>query len=374
MRILLTGYYGFGNFGDDLLLVCAHSATRERFPDAELVVFANYSEHLGAHVDPSFRHYLHRLVPPTTPLIDWTARERFDLVVHGGGGVFFDDRPGRLRDAALNAVVAGVGARGYRRLAGAARALLGRPPRVTADRRVGLGIGLGPYVASGRRLWREAEVLGSFSRLAVRDPGSHQWAVKLGLGGCCRQFTDLAFGVDRWLGPARPRAAAGDVVGVVLCDGKRGNADILEAVAAGRLAGQPVRFIFLDGVHDARLIERIRASGHDVVVWDPRVHPLRSFVDELAACSLLVSNRAHGAIVGACVGVPSICIGADAKLRSVHGMIPTGTRLLEVEALSSLPELASAMLRGLPGLRRGLAADVAARRAEVSEMTAYALA
>jgi polysaccharide pyruvyl transferase WcaK-like protein len=373
MRILLTGYYGFGNFGDDLLLVCAHSATRERFPDAEIVIFANYSENLaGTSVDGAFRRYVHRLLPSATTLVDWTDRGHFDLVVHGGGGVFLGDRPGGLGDALLNAVVAGIGARRYRYAAAVARSTLRRPARCTAGERIGFGIGVGPYVASSRRLWREAEVLGSFARLAVRDPESQRWATRLGLGDRTREFTDLAFGVDHWL-RAPPAAPTSPQLGLVLCDGKPGNADVLAVAAGGRVGELPARFVFLDSVHDRALIRSVERAGHDVLVWDPWAMSVERFAAELARCTLLVSNRAHGAIVGGCLGVPSICIAADAKLRAVHGMLPGGTRLLEPSDIGRrlVPTL-RVMVETLGELRAGLAADVVARTQQVREMIAYA--
>jgi polysaccharide pyruvyl transferase WcaK-like protein len=373
MRILLTGYYGFGNFGDDLLLVCSHAAARERFPGAEILVFANCSANLaGAPADAAFRQYVHRLLPAPATLVDWTHRDHFDLVVHGGGGTFLDDRPGRLRDALANRLVAAIGAPRYTHVAALARTALRRPARCTAGERVGFGIGLGPYVTSSRRLWREAEILGSFARLAVRDPESRRWATRLGLGARARQFTDLAFGVDRWL-RAAPPAAPSPLLGIVLCDGKAGNADVLAAAAGGRLAGVPARFVFLDPIHDRALIRRVEREGHDVLVWDPWSSSLERFAAELARCTLLVSNRAHGAIAGACVGVPSVCIAADAKLRSVHGMLPGGSRLLEpAEIDRKLAPTVGAMLETLGELRAGLAADVATRKQQVREMVAYA--
>src|SRR5690606_41007532 len=40
-KILLKGYFGFANLGDDLLLVTAYSLLREAFPTAAIDVFSN---------------------------------------------------------------------------------------------------------------------------------------------------------------------------------------------------------------------------------------------------------------------------------------------------------------------------------------------
>jgi polysaccharide pyruvyl transferase WcaK-like protein len=374
MRLLIAGYYGFGNFGDDLLLSCVHAMVRKRFPCADIFIFANYSENLsGANVEAGYRDYIHNMLDGRVSLIDWTYKGHFDLIVHGGGGVFFDNNCGQFSDRVNDWVVSLLGVRRYRKLTQLARLALNRNESLTCDRRIGLGIGVGPYTNNSPRLWKEAEILGDFHRLAVRDDESHVWACRHGLAKFTQKFTDIVFGVSNWmpneLNSPRPSS---NVLGIVLCSKKKGNEAVLATLEGLKSQNLALKFFFLDQHYDSDLIQRVGQLGYQTVVWNPWRMSLIEFSTQLAECSLLVSNRAHGAIVGACVGVPSICIATDPKLRSVHAMLPTGSLLIEISAIETqLTALVLKTLNKLNEFQRCLKDDTIQREQEVLNMMAY---
>jgi polysaccharide pyruvyl transferase CsaB len=79
MRILLSGYYGFGNLGDEALLEVIVTQLRARFPAAAIDVLSN---------DPAGTA---RLGVEATPRWEWRAIRdavaKADVVVSGGGGL-----------------------------------------------------------------------------------------------------------------------------------------------------------------------------------------------------------------------------------------------------------------------------------------------
>lgn len=79
-RVLLSGYYGFGNLGDEALLEVIVERMRSRFPSVELEV-------LSATPASTARH--HHVF--STPRWDWRAIRkavgRADVVLSGGGGL-----------------------------------------------------------------------------------------------------------------------------------------------------------------------------------------------------------------------------------------------------------------------------------------------
>lgn len=79
-RILLSGYYGYGNLGDDALLEVIISELRRRIPHAALEVLSAEPEETA-----------HLLKVEATPRADLLAVkravERADLVLSGGGGL-----------------------------------------------------------------------------------------------------------------------------------------------------------------------------------------------------------------------------------------------------------------------------------------------
>jgi polysaccharide pyruvyl transferase CsaB len=79
-RVLLSGYYGFGNLGDEALLEVIVDRLRRRFPAVQLDVLS---------ATPAATARLHGV--DSTPRWDWRATRaairRADVVVSGGGGL-----------------------------------------------------------------------------------------------------------------------------------------------------------------------------------------------------------------------------------------------------------------------------------------------
>lgn len=79
-RVLLSGYYGFGNLGDEALLEVMLERMRARFPSARLEVLS---------ASPQITASRHRV--EAAPRWDWrevrSAIARSDVVVSGGGGL-----------------------------------------------------------------------------------------------------------------------------------------------------------------------------------------------------------------------------------------------------------------------------------------------
>ena len=80
LRFLLSGYYGYGNLGDDALLEVIVTQLRERYPHAIIDVLSARPEETA-----------HRLRVEATPRADLLAMkravDRADIVLSGGGGL-----------------------------------------------------------------------------------------------------------------------------------------------------------------------------------------------------------------------------------------------------------------------------------------------
>src|SRR5687768_7222558 len=82
-RLLIAGYYGFGNAGDEAILHSIRNILRRHFPAATLVVLTG---------DPAETRRVHGV-----ETVEWTdiagittAIDSSDLVIIGGGGLFHD--------------------------------------------------------------------------------------------------------------------------------------------------------------------------------------------------------------------------------------------------------------------------------------------
>jgi len=100
LKILLGGYYGFGNLGDELILSVIVKELRQRFPNADLKILS---------ADPAETE-LNHLVPAVNrwnPLSVFLSILRSDFFFLGGGGLFQDTTSGRSLMYYLLLILAG---------------------------------------------------------------------------------------------------------------------------------------------------------------------------------------------------------------------------------------------------------------------------
>lgn len=369
MDVLLQGYYGRGNFGDDVLLKVTHALVKRAWPDS--VVFTRCAGSAHGYV-PAM------LGDASVTVLPYSRGRHFDVIVHGGGGTFFDFAKGSPLDALLNRFVLCGGGAAYRRMEMWARSLAARPPD-TATVRIGWGIGVGTFTLSSRLLRHRVPTLLDFDGLMVRDAASLRNLDALGISVPAEHGTDIAFLDELWA-PALPsdRTGAPDRqrrrVGIVLRDwrdaGAPSHARSIVDAAHGLAQQYDVTFLLLDATADVDTAAL--TQGWPVVVWDPHASSFGEFSSALGSHDVLITSRAHGAICGAVLGVPSVLIDIEPKLRTVHDMLPRSTRLVPAQPTSA--ELLEA-LHELSSIDRSvLAAEVSANHAVAARSTARLIA
>src|SRR5262249_26943819 len=161
-RVLVAGYYGFGNTGDEAILAALVAGLRERQPAARLVV---------ASGDPGQARQRHGGASTfwRDPLALAEEVRRSDLVVIGGGGLF-QDYAGVERDTLLTPRHGGV-----TYYAGpAVLAAAARKPYILH------GLGFGPLDSDDARRIVGAVARGA-ARISVRDEASRALLSVLGV-------------------------------------------------------------------------------------------------------------------------------------------------------------------------------------------------
>lgn len=273
MRLLISGYYGAGNLGDEALL----------------------GGLLAALADAGVRVSVASLDPPATRAVHGVAAVHrlrglpgalltHDAVVSGGGGLLQDVTSGRSLGYYLGVL-------------DAARAL---------RRRVAVfGQSLGPLSPAGERRVRRA-LRGV--PLGLRDGPSLALAERLGLAA--RAVADPAL-----LLPPAPGLGAGADAPFVLVP--RAGYPNLGAVLAevGRrrsAAGERLRIVLAHPAHDLAEGRRLRAALPSAELLAPAdVAGLRR---ALADARAVVSGRLHGLVLAAAAGVPVAGVAYDPKV------------------------------------------------------------
>lgn len=360
MRIVVRGYYGAGNFGDDILSLVAYRSVTESAPRVPVTV-----ESLGGE-------YLADVLGPSAVLSPVGSLRPDDVNVLGGGGLFYDFAGGRPALQPLEWLLERVGASAAGAVYSFARRARPAGERRWGRHNIAYGIGIGPYAPGSRNRLLAAIILSHFQGIAVRDASSLAILRSWHLAGRARQFTDIAF-LRRFWYPGAPPAhgIARRRIAVVVRDWKHppvGNsyiAPLSRAITVLQRRGMDVTLVSFDAKADSRVLDEFPGSI-ERLVWSPGAMGMQAFADALAAHDLVVSARAHGAILGAALGVPAICVGIEPKLAAVAGMLSGSARLWN--APFSDAELAKLVteLTESPSLRQDLEGDVA-RNAALAE-------
>ncbi len=171
MRVLISGYYGFGNIGDEAILATLVSVLRERRPDMQICVLSAKPEHTATA-------YQVQAAPRWDLRSIWRELKAADLFISGGGGLLQD----------TTSLLSPLYYLGLMRLARAA----GTPYVI-------LGQGLGPLRRSLVR-WAARRCLSRAAAITVRDAESLDVARSLGVTGEINVTCDPAI----LLQPAEP--------------------------------------------------------------------------------------------------------------------------------------------------------------------------
>jgi polysaccharide pyruvyl transferase CsaB len=292
VRVLLSGYYGFGNLGDEALLEVIVARMRRRFPGARLEVLSATPQTTASN---------HRI--DATSRWDWGAVRaaigRADVVVSGGGGLL--QSATSLRSLLYYA--------GILREAIRAR----RKTMVFAQ-------SIGPLDFWGRLVVRR--FCSGLDRATVRDRGSRTILQELVPRTPVEQTADPVFlyeipdgGGDLSIDGLGPESGAYAIVSVRKSSSMR-DAPAIIARAVDRLAqrhGVRAAFLPLGGAPDAAVsTDVIRACTSNPVLL-PECTPAKA-ASILRGARVVVGMRLHSLILAARYAVPFLAIAYDPKV------------------------------------------------------------
>ncbi len=338
-------------------MLVTHALAGQILPDARIAV------RVGTPAT-----YLDRLLGIGVARLPFGTRDQHRLILHGGGGTFFDFADHGPLERGLNAVLFAAGTAAFIKFDYLLRKLVGRQ-HLSARTRLGFGLGIGTFTPGSARLREALPVLADFDALWVRDAESVANLSRVAVTPPVILGSDLAFLWDYWCPPSlvlapridrpgRPR------VGVVLRDWPAGSG---AAFAQGFLplldhlsGGYELTLISLDPYTDAGTLAAL--SQYQQVKWQPEQISMLEFAEKLSSQDVLLTSRAHGAICGACLGRASVIVGIEPKLEAVHAMLPGATRLvcLPYDPLG----VAALIEEALAITTDSIAADVHRNRAE----------
>jgi polysaccharide pyruvyl transferase CsaB len=346
-RFVLSGYYGFGNLGDEALLEVIVSQLRSRWPRCAVDVLSGNPEQTARTFDVE-----------ATPRMDLGrvrhALERADVVLSGGGGLL--QNVTSLRSLLYYANV----------IRSAVRA--GKPTMIFAQ-------SVGPLDFFGRA------VVKNFCRgvaaATVRDARSRTLLQSLLPGVDVQRTADPVFLFEPQGEPLDLAAEglAGEdaplvVISVRKWQGAEATTQALAAVA-DRLAGEcgaRVAFLPLGGAADAEVSTAIirRCASTPVLLPD---YPLGQAAQVIARASLVIGMRLHALIIAARMAVPFLALPYDPKVSALCDDLqyPLGPLFVPGTPLPPAAEIAR-RLDDAWARRAELAAHLSGVRAELEAL------
>jgi polysaccharide pyruvyl transferase WcaK-like protein len=316
-RIILKGYYGFGNLGDDILMHTCYRWMREHYPSAEILI----------STESKNPFYVRFLLGENVRIIHSSENVKADWIIYGGGGVFFDFSVGNWSYWMLNQFIRILGHENFQKLYRAYRSLRGTSG-IKSRFRAGLGIGVGTYTPSSRKFYAQLNDLLDFDFMMVRDEVSLKHLQNLKLKFTVSIGSDLAFMVEYWKDSGwtlLPENRNNKIIGIILRDWVYDHHEAIHALlkSADQLAGKgySVRCFSFDGSADPVFISCF-SDKYPMQVWDPQKNfSFAPFMQSLSQCSFIITSRAHGAILSAGLGIPSVCLNQEPKLEQVSRML-----------------------------------------------------
>jgi len=313
-RVLIAGYYGHGNLGDEAILEALLTELRSQMPSLQVTV---------ASGDPAATREMHRVDAVherDVPALIETARRSTAIVVGGGG--LFQDYFGLDERTMLGNLHWGL-------------TYLAAFPVLAAETRrpfVLCGVGVGPLkTADGRRYTRT--IFERASLATVRDRESRDLLAEIGVPVERIAVTaDPAFLIRP--SAAVPSESRGRAVVVLRAWDQGVAADTWEPAVAEALdhvveSGLSVLFVPFQATAEDRLtddvavVERVRARmrhGAAAAMGGVGLTP-REVQGVFASASLVVTMRLHGVILAASAGVPVVALAYDPKVRAAMRQI-----------------------------------------------------
>lgn len=375
-RVLICGYYGFGNAGDELILAGILAELRALRPGlAVTVVSGNPSSTRASHGVEAV-HW------QDVPAIACQVRGA-DLVVVGGGGLFqeysgidpdslFTDRHYAITFYAEPAILG---------------ALCGRPVMLYA-------IGVGPLTSEhGRRTVRAA--CDAAQVITLRDEESARIVAALGVDPARLRVTaDPAYALSLAAGAPAPESldqalppGPGLLVGVALRHWDVGVASYFweQELAAGldafleareaRLLFVPFQSLSRAPENDTAVAERVRSrlrhpERATVLPGDGNPKALGAV---LGRCDLVVGMRLHAMILAAMSGVPGVALSYDPKVEQAMRQLDAAqfvVPLPDIEARTVAARMEQALAGS--GARRKELGERVAHLAELARINAVA--
>jgi polysaccharide pyruvyl transferase CsaB len=342
-RIVISGYYGFSNAGDEAVLSAVVRGLKSQ-TSAEITV-------LSASPEETAKTHGVRALPRMAMTEVTRALKDCDLLISGGGSLLQDATS--LRSLAYYLAIISLAKR-YRR-----KVMI-------------LGQGIGPLRRSiSRRMVKKA--LTGIDLITVRDAQSAELLAEMGIGPV-KITADPTFMLEPCKDAHGLLAEAGlaeeeDIIGVALREWDERPEVGAEAAKALKAIAEkcPAKMLLLT-MQTPQDEAQARDIGREIgAVVQPRPWTAEELLGVISRCRLVVGMRLHALIFAASVGVPFLGIEYDPKVEQfIKAAGQEGIKLDEMaslgekarEAWDTRDELALKLKEAVPAMKKAASENI----------------
>jgi len=310
-KIIIKGAYGATNYGDDLLMVIFESFFLKEFENIDLYFEGMYEA-----------DYVNKMLQNSRYI---TARTENDWLVYGGGTQFFSYS--KKEKIGIFPRIFGLFVKVFKhpeKLLHKISKPSGHEEKHNSKYIAFLGFGLGPFYRDLKKINNVTKILGNADFLSVRDKVSYEycqeWGVDSLLGADVAYSSYFTFNIK----PKPINEKKRKKIGLIVRDWvweETGRAYIepLKELYEGT-SDFDFQYIVFAPFKDPKWMEDLKNSN--VLCWNPETDTIDGFLESLNEFDAFVTARFHGAIIGALLSKPVICIEIEPKLRILTEDLP----------------------------------------------------
>jgi polysaccharide pyruvyl transferase CsaB len=293
MRVLISGYYGFHNIGDEAILKSIIIALRQEKPDIKITVLSNDIEHTKKtyNVDAINRWNIFKI---------YLELLKSDGLISGGGSLLQDVTSSRPITYYTTIM----------KLAKLAR----KPVFIYAQ-------GVGP-ISENKNKEAVKKILNKVNYLTLRDKESIDLVKSIGVTKDIEIVPDpvMGFNIDGFKSNICDKYNGLKYITVSVRDWDKANTNFLEKIAKSCdeivSSGISVVFIPMHGEHDYKTSKKVV----DMMNKKAEIFDYNASIEEKILCiknsKLMIGMRLHALIFAATVNTPMIGISYDPKIDS----------------------------------------------------------
>lgn len=353
IEILVKGAYGAQNFGDDAL----------QYFLIEWFKKHNYNPVFMVNKSP----YLKKIFPNTTFISqDEVFMVNANTLILGGGTQFFAFKKITLKEK----LAFYVKHLSFKKLIFTfQKRVLNK--KINVEKSIGLGLGLGPF--HGDALLQESVInnLKNLDQIYTRDRLSYEFAKKANKNTLL--YSDICFLPEIInFKEIKKEKTVIKKIGIIVRDweysaeGSKYYTQLNHEVKQLNAMGYSVTYILFKP--EEHWEEYLKKQNENYIKWRPSKMDITMFLKELSQFDLMISARFHGIIFSSLLGIPSISIGIEQKLKLVKEFFPNSLQVWDYPFSSNLTDKVSMLAKNYPNSLKMLAQETKQNQEKTLEM------